>query len=61
MDYIKDRRTSILSNREFLGDEFWKACQQDYQSVRVWLKAGAQPREMLPVYRAFDTLYKGIL
>lgn len=50
-----------MSLREFLGEDLWKLFQQDYEHVRQWLKAGAQPRELLPAYRAFDQFYKRVL
>lgn len=35
--------------------------QKDYEHVRIWLKAGAEPRELLPAYRAFEAFYKQFL
>jgi hypothetical protein len=50
-----------MNVRELLGEEHWRLMQQDYEEVRKWLKAGAQPRELLPVYRAFNDFYKAVL
>ncbi len=50
-----------MNQRNLLGEEMFKQYTQDFEEVRRWLKAGAQPREMLPVYRAFNDFYRKFL
>jgi len=55
-----------MSSREFVGEEFYKLCQQDHDRIRHWLKTlGGKPDQyvkvMLPIEKAFLSFYKGVL
>ena len=38
-------RNDLLTDREFLGDEFFKFCQKEYEEARRFLKKCGRPKD----------------